>query len=101
MSRYDYMTSSLVKDTATGNFYPDPLSLTYFDLQLSSTPVRRRVTPNSGLHFWQDTVDVYGDAALSDIILSINNIPHKNFLKPGDTLYFPAIEDIQKSFKKK
>lgn len=101
MNRYDFMESSKIMDDLTGNCYPDPLSLTYFDLKPTEQPVMKVVSPNSGLHFWKDVAEVYGDASPRDIILTVNNIAHKNFLQPGDTLYYPTLNDIQKSYRKK
>ena len=100
MNRYDFMQPGLVKDEKTGNNFPDPLSLNYLEIKISNKPSSVRLLEQDAMHFWKTTYDVYGASYLDDVVLTLNGVTHYNFLKPEDTIYFPTVEDIRRSFKK-
>ncbi len=98
-SRYDFMTEGVVADEI-GRKYPDPLSLNYLNIKVSSQPTAIRLSETDTVSFWNTTSKVYGTSQLDDIVLTINGVPHRNFLKIGDKIYFPSQEDIKRSFTK-
>lgn len=95
ISRYDYMSESEVKDT-DGERFPDPLSVTYNDVQLTSYPQHTQLTSKDLEKFWYFMVDAYGRTDLDDILLNINNVPYVGMLKPGDVLYLVSENDLEK-----
>lgn len=99
-SRYDYMKEGNVRDSVSESLYPDPLSLSYLDLHLSEKPVETTLGDSDIAFFWYTTQNVYGVPAWDDVVLTLNGIPHKNFLKLGDKIYFPNLSDIRSSFGK-
>lgn len=99
-SRYDYMSEGVVADEVSDSLYPDPLTLNYLNFKMTSVP-KRNVMSNSKIPFlWVEMENNYGSPELDDIILTLNGCQHKNFLKPGDILYFPEQADIEDSFTK-
>ena len=98
-SRYDFMTESTQLDI-DGSHYPDPLSLNYngFDPKTALTPIE--LDDESIRYFWWTTYKVYKTAEYDDLVLTLNGVPHKNFLVEDQVIYFPAITDFQKSFMK-
>lgn len=99
-SRYDFMLAGEVQDEVTDNLYPDPLSINYFNFTLEEMPQTVKLD-NMNINFiWKIANDVYGVPAWDDMVLSLNGVPHINFLKPGDILYFPSVDEIKKSFVK-
>lgn len=100
LSRYDYMSEGSVTDEVSKSAYPDPLSLNYLNFNLTSTPIKNVMTDSKIIYFWKEAENIYGVAKWDDIVLTINNIPHKNFLNPKDVIYFPTLSDIQSSFTK-
>lgn len=99
-SRYDFMKDGSTVDEKTGSFYPDPLSLNYLDFQLTDTPAKDLLSDPQIIFFWNEARRFYGIAGYDDIVLTLNNIAHKNFLNSSDEIYFPKLEDIQNSFGK-
>jgi len=97
-SRYDYMTPSTVRDEVTGDFYPDPLSLNYHGFTLVTAPKAVELSTSQIEFFWRTTEEQLGIAALDDVVLSLNGVSHKNFLKEGDIILFPSVADIDRSF---
>lgn len=100
-SRYDFMKQGVTADSVSGSLYPDPLTLNYNELSLSAIPQKDTLNAQDIIYFWKETEDMYGIASYDDMVLTLNGIPHKNFLNPGHQLYFPLIEDYTKSFSKK
>lgn len=98
LSRYDFMTEGNTKDEKSGSYYPDPLSLNYLNLRMSSVPYKDIMDEEKIIHFWNEASSYYQVVGYDDIVLTLNGIPHKNFLNPGDVVYFPALEDIRSSF---
>lgn len=99
-SRYDFMEEGKVMDTVSKSYYPDPLSLSYLGLRMSKEPAESKMTDSKISFFWKETYDQYGVASWDDIVLTLNGISHINFLKNGDVIYFPAVDDIKSSFQK-
>lgn len=97
-SRYDFMIDGKTFDEESGSFFPDPISFNYSDLVLTSIPIRDEMTLNKIRLFWKEAEAIYSKACWDDIALTLNGIAHKNFLKPGDDIYFPTEEDILNSF---
>lgn len=95
-SRYSFMKASTYRDI-DGNFFPNPASVNFNNLQASkTTPIE--LTEYSCEKFWIVPHNLYNVFEFDDVLLSINKIPHKNFLKPGDVLIAPRLEDIEVSF---
>lgn len=100
-SRYDFMKPSTVRDEATGDFYPDPLTLNYHSFVLQDPPTAVQLSTSQIEFFWRTTEEQLGAAELDDVVLSLNGIAHKNFLTEGTTVYFPSRRDLESSFRKK
>ncbi len=95
-SRYSFMKQSKYKDES-GDYFPDPTTLNYSDLE--ATNIKSiELTELSCEKFWSLLPSVFGVYELDDILLSINRVPHRNMLKPGDIIFAPTVEDIRKSF---
>jgi hypothetical protein len=78
-----------------GLAYPDPLSVNYVQTQLSSIPKRRVVSETDIQRFWLFMHRYYaGLAEADDILLTLNNIPYKGMLNPGDNLYLVEAADL-------
>lgn len=99
-SRYDYMTEGSTNDEITGSLYPDPLSLNYMNLNLTSIPQNDTLSSQDIIYMWREVEDIYGVACYDDMVMTLNGIPHKNFISPGHKVYFPSLSDINNSFKK-
>lgn len=99
-SRYDFMSDSSVADEVTHSYYPDPLSLNYLNLALTTVPIKDTMTDPKIICFWNEAASIYNIMGYDDIVLTVNGISHKNFLNPGDTIYFPSYEDINNSYRK-
>ena len=97
-SRYDFMSPGSVVDEVTGNIFPDPISFNYLALKVSETPQRMVMSETDPMFFWDVVNSIYDKPELDDIILTINGISHKNFLKAGDTVLFPSFSDINNSY---
>ncbi len=100
VSRYDFMKEGCVQDEKTGSLYPDPLSLNYLNLELTSKPIKDVMSNEKIMLFWEEARLYYGKAYLDDLVLTVNGIPHKNFLRVGDEVFFPTEEDFVRSFSK-
>jgi len=98
-SRYDFMKAGSVKDTEDGSFYPDVLTLNYNTFSAKNTLTPVELTDIDLEKFWWTVQKRYGTAELDDIVLTLNGVAHKNFLKEGDTIFLPAVNDIETSFK--
>lgn len=97
-SRYDFMKEGAVVDEATGQAYPDPLSMDYTNLTLT-TETRRDVMNDDKIStFWHEAEIAYGSAIYDDMVLNLNGVMHKNLLEKGDAVYFPTASDIKDSF---
>lgn len=99
-SRYDFMSDSKVRDEVTRSFYPDPMSLNYNNFTLSSIPVKDELNSVKIKYLWKEAEAVYGKPCWDDVVLTLNGVPHKNFIKSGDSLYFPGESSIRASFDK-
>ena len=93
-SRYDFMKPSKYKDDITGEFFPDPSTLNYNDI-VSNRIKNLELTELTCEKFWTILPYVFKGYYYDDILLSVNNIHHRNFLKPGDVLFSPNEEDIE------
>ena len=99
-SRYDFMKDGVTADEISGSFYPDPLSLNYSDFSMSSVPLKDEMTSKKIIFFWKEAEALYGSPCWDDIVLTLNGVPHKNFLDVDDVMYFPSEDDIKISFGK-
>lgn len=99
-SRYDFMKSGSVQDEVSGSYYPDPLSLNYLEFKMNSVPYKNTMTDEKIIAFWNEANTLYKVSGYDDIVLTLNGIAHKNFLMPGDVVYFPELQDITGSFAK-
>lgn len=99
-SRYDYMEASKVKDEISNDYFPDVLSLNYLNFKMSDIPNKDIMSDDKINLFWREAYNYYGTCQYDDIVLTLNGIAHKNFLKSGDVIYFPKVSDINSSFAK-
>lgn len=97
-SRYDFMKPGKVIDSETGSLYPDPLSLNYHEFEINIMPTSVELADDDIEFFWRTTEKQLGIPYLDDVVLSLNGVPHRNFLKEGDVVLFPDVGDIKKSF---
>lgn len=94
-TRYDFMSESTVTDSKDNELYPDPLSVTYNDIQFSSIPPYKQVTSADISKFWYFMYKNYGIVELDDILLNINAIPYIGNLAPGDILFLITENDLR------
>lgn len=92
-SRYDYMNESSTTDIDNEKF-PDPLSTTFNDIQLTKVPPQVQVTDVDITKFWLFMNKNYGMQEMDDILLNINGIHYLGSLRPGDALYLIDQSDI-------
>lgn len=93
-SRYNYMNRSSHKDI-DGDYFPDPSSINYNNIEASNI-TSIEMTEVTCEKPWLLLPLVFGNYEYDDVLLTLNRIPHKNMLKPGDILYAPTVEDIEK-----
>jgi len=98
-TRYDFMKQSDVQDPEDKSFYPDVLSLNLNTFRATQPLTPVEVSDLDLEKFWWTTQRIYGTAELDDVVLSLNGIPHRNLLKEGDIVFFPAAIDIELSLK--
>ena len=99
-NRYDFMSESSVVDEKTGTYFPDPLTLDYGSFTMSQRPDKVYLVDDKINYFWRTYMEEYGTRDYEDVVLTLNNIPHKNFLMEHSTIYYPDLTDIRKSFSK-
>ena len=99
-SRYDFMKEGSVIDEVSGSAWPDPLTFNYHDFEMTSLPAEDKMSDTKIMFFWAEAERVYGKACWDDMVLTLNGIPHRNFLNAGDKVYFPSESDIITSFTK-
>lgn len=99
-SRYDFMTEGNTYDDVSLSYYPDPLSLNYLNLKMSNVPQKNVMTDSKIAFFWKEAENIYGTPSWDDMVLTLNGVPHKNFLRQGQIIYFPGISDMKNSFSK-
>lgn len=95
VSRYDYFQASDVVDT-DGEAWPDPLSVTYNDVQLTKAPPQYNLKDADITKFWLCMNRQYGIQYLDDILLNINAIPYLGMERPGDAIYLIEESDLRK-----
>jgi len=92
-SRYSYMKPSAYLDD-DGDYFPDPSSVNYNDIVASNIkPVE--MTELTCEKFWTILPVIYGAYEWDDVLLSLNRVPHRNMLKPGDVIFAPTVADIR------
>ena len=100
-SRYDFMIEGTVKDEKSGNYFPDPLSLNYHNMALPrGYHVERNLSDDDIMLLWERVSQYYGAPQWDDIVLMINNVPHINLLRDGESLIFPSEESILAAYSK-
>ena len=99
-SRYDFMSNGVVADSETGSIYPVPLSLSYLIFKMTAEPKEDIMTNSKISFFWHEAEACYGSPCWDDVVLTLNGVAHKNFMKQGDKIYFPDLSDIKTSFMK-
>jgi len=98
-SRYDFMLEGTIRDEVSDNLYPDPLSLNYLDFHiLGEYPVPHALEKEEIMSFWNLIEKYYESPELDDVVLTLNGIPHINFLQNGDYIAIPSKTDITSSF---
>jgi hypothetical protein len=94
-SRYDAMKESQVLDTEDSVNYPDPLSVNFNNTQLSMVPKLRQLSQSDLDRFWLATLAFYKTAAEGDdVLLTLNGIPYRGMLEPGNEIYYPELTDL-------
>lgn len=93
-SRYNYMKQSNVQDT-DGQNYPDPLSVTFNDVQFTEIPSAKQLSAADLAKFWLYMYNTYGVQEYDDILLTINGIPYLGMEKPGDIIFNVSLKDLQ------
>ena len=94
-SRYNVMSESEVLDSDDKLPYPDPLTINYNDTQLTQMPKRRELSMPDIQRFWLFMIKQYRSVAEGDdILLTLNNIPYRGMLVPGDQLYVIDSADL-------
>lgn len=94
-SRYTEMRASKVKDRIDQELYPDPLSVNYNNTQMSQIPKLRSLSETDIRRFWIFMIKQYETIAeADDILLTLNNIPYRGLLQPGDNIYLIDISDL-------
>lgn len=99
-TRYDFMSESKHLDEKSNSYFPDPLTLDYGAFNMTQRPDREVLTDDNINYFWRTFMSKYGSRDYEDIVLTLNNIPHKNLLEEHSILYFPDLTDVKKSFSK-
>lgn len=100
-NRYDFMTPGSVQDEKSGSYYPDPLSLNYLNFKMTEVPYVDKFSATACREPWKEMNSIYGRPAYDDVVLTLNGIPHSNFLKEGQIVYVPKEGDITNSFNDK
>jgi hypothetical protein len=94
-SRYDSMKESKVLDTTDNQNWPDPLSVNYNNTQLTTMPKLRTLQSTDLDRFWVTALMFYKTVAEGDdVVLTLNAIPYRGMLEPGDEIYFPELTDL-------
>lgn len=93
LSRYTYMSPSNVRDIDNEQF-PDPLSVTYNDIQFSKIPEAVNVSAPILDKFWVFMWSLYGRVDMDDVLLNINGVPYIGYLKPGDIIFKVNEDDL-------
>jgi hypothetical protein len=93
ISRYDIMKESSVLDTDTTTF-PDPLSINFNDLKLTTSPYKKRLDSRQINKPWLIVYEVYNRTDSEDMILNLNGVAFYPTLEPGDDIYIPTLADI-------
>lgn len=95
------MKEGSVLDEVDSCSYPDPLSFNLNNFSLSQKPEPVELTDISINKFWMTTYEQYGVCEYDDIVLSLNGVAHRNFLKEGQVILFPVLNDIGGSFSRR
>lgn len=96
-NRYSLMEPSSQIDEATGELYPDVLSIDYTTFAFSSLPSVIALSREQLQRPFTIPKERYTNAYGEDILLDLNLVPHIAYLKVNDPLYVPAYNDF-KSF---
>ncbi len=95
-SRYDLFQASKVVDTVDNQPYPDPLSVLFNTVQLTTLPSNATISKAYISKFWYWYYQQYhGATDGDDILLILNGIAYRGAISPGDTIYLPAAADIR------
>lgn len=88
-----------VVDDVDGETYPDPLTLNYSSFIPSQFIESLTLLENDLARPWVLFSRKYGQAIYDDVILSLNEVPHRNFLTVDQELFFPDIGDLVNAFR--
>ena len=99
-SRYDYMKSSQQVDIDKEE-WPDPLSVTYNDIQFSQIPTFNRLSEGDLYKFWLYMYKNYGMTEMDDVLLNINSVSYIGMLEPGSIIFNVRPEDLDEFDKHK
>jgi len=87
------MKDSYIKDI-DGETFPDPLSLNFNDLKLTTAPYKKRLEARHAVRPWLVMYEMFNITEQDDILLTMNGASWKSLLDPGDEIYIPTQEDI-------
>lgn len=93
-SRYDYYKESQVLDI-DGEAWPDPLSVSFNDIQLTKAPPQYQLKDGDITKFWLFMEKYYNRQDMDDILLNINAIPYLGMERPGDAIYLVEMSDME------
>lgn len=100
-SRYNFMTEGSVRDDISGSYYPDTLSLNYHNMVLpKDIHWERDLSDDDIMFLWERVGRYYGTPQWDDIVLMVNNVPHINLLRNGESLIFPDELSIINAYSK-
>ena len=94
-SRYDLMAPSTVVDEASGEPYPDVMSLRYQEFEFTSVPRRIQAQPRHIDKPYLLAKDYYDTFFYDDILLDLNLVPHYDFMDNGMAMYVPSGADLK------
>lgn len=95
-SRYNLMKASAQTDI-DNQTYPDVLSLDLGSFELTEPPVQYimddafKRKPYQVIGYFMNALT---NAQYDDIILNINNIPHKDLIEEGNSIILPVLTDL-------
>lgn len=96
VSRYDFLAPSVQVDPYDLEQWPDPLSINWNQFQITTAPKYYRLTEDDSDRIWAVMAYFYGSCEYDDIILILNNVSYRMFLNPGDILFIPEKEDVNR-----
>lgn len=92
------MSPSSQYDSEDLEDYPDPLSVNWSDFKLTTAPFLTKIESRYIDKLWLLLLKIYSRTDMDDIIFTLNNVPYRKMLLPGDDLFFPTQNDLNKFY---